>query len=67
MRLAIKGNATALNLVWERLDGKVVPTPEVETPQEVRITVVYGEDETVPPTHRLPVDATDGSQRKEEN
>jgi hypothetical protein len=59
MRLAIKGNATALSLVWDRLDGKVAFANEVENPREVIIRVEYDQDKA-PRTPQLPK-ATDAS------
>src|SRR5262249_24543875 len=52
MRLAIKGNATALTLVWDRLDGKVPPVQEPETGKDIRIRVVY-EDTPLPNANLL--------------
>jgi hypothetical protein len=42
IRLAMKGNATALTLVWGRLDGKVPPAViEPVGPAETRLIVRY--------------------------
>ena len=44
LQLAMKGNATALKEIWERLDGKVLQTGKVEfgaDGKEIKISVVY--------------------------
>ena len=45
LQLAIKGNATALKEVWERLDGKILQTERVQLSgtegREIKIKVVY--------------------------
>jgi len=45
LQLAMKGNATALKEVWERLDGKVLQTEKVQLSgtegREIKINVVY--------------------------
>ena len=45
LQLAMKGNATALKEVWERLDGKILQTERVQLSSteggEIRIKVVY--------------------------
>ena len=44
LQLAMKGNATALKEVWDRLDGKVLQTGKMELGadgREIRIKVVY--------------------------
>ena len=45
LQLAMKGNATALKEVWERLDGKILQTERVQLSgtegRELRIKVVY--------------------------
>jgi hypothetical protein len=46
LRLAMKGNKTALKEVWDRVDGKVVVPISTETTGPVEIRVVY-EDEIV--------------------
>ena len=49
LQLAMKGNATALKEVWERLDGKVLQTERLqlgEDGKQITINVVYPEDET---------------------
>lgn len=47
LQLAMKGNATALKEVWERLDGKILQTEKVQLGgnegREVQIKVVYEE------------------------
>jgi uncharacterized protein DUF5681 len=48
LQLAMKGNATALKEVWERLDGKVLQTERLqlgEDGKQITISVVYPEDE----------------------
>src|SRR3990172_12193824 len=49
LQLAMKGNATALKEVWERLDGKVLQTEKVQfggaEGKQIQINVVYGENE----------------------
>ena len=48
LQLAMKGNATALKEVWERLDGKILQTGKVqwEGPEgnQIQIQVVYKDD-----------------------
>lgn len=50
LQLAMKGNATALKEVWDRLDGKVLQTErlllEGELGKQVTIQVVYAENDT---------------------
>jgi hypothetical protein len=45
LQLAMKGNATALKEVWERLDGKILQTERVQLSgtegREIKINVVY--------------------------
>lgn len=45
LQLAMKGNATALKEVWERLDGKVLQTEKVQIGgpdgKQITINVVY--------------------------
>ena len=45
LQLAMKGNATALKEIWERLDGKVLQPEKVQLAgpegREVKISVVY--------------------------
>ena len=45
LQLAMKGNATALKEIWERLDGKIVQPEKVQLTgpegHEVKISVVY--------------------------
>ena len=45
LQLAMKGNATALKEVWERLDGKILQTEKVQLAgtegREIKINVVY--------------------------
>ena len=45
LQLAMKGNATALKEVWERLDGKILQTERVQLAgtegREIKINVVY--------------------------
>ena len=44
LQLAMKGNATALKEVWERLDGKVLQTGKVDLGadgKEIKINVIY--------------------------
>jgi hypothetical protein len=54
MRLAMKGNATALNVVWDRLDGKLAPLPEEpEAPGHIVLKVQYA-DEVVRNVNALP-------------
>ena len=47
LQLAMKGNATALKEVWERLDGKTLQTERLELGgthrKQVLIKVVYGD------------------------
>ena len=47
LQLAMKGNATALKEVWERLDGKILQTEKVQLAgtegREIKINVVYEE------------------------
>ena len=49
LQLAIKGNATALKEVWDRLDGKVLQTGKMQLGgtdgKKVTIEVVYEENE----------------------
>lgn len=49
LQLAMKGNATALKEVWERLDGKVLQTGKVQLGgaegKQIKIQVVYEKDE----------------------
>jgi len=49
LQLAMKGNATALKEVWERLDGKTLHTGKLQlggdAGKEVRIKVVYQDQE----------------------
>ena len=49
LQLAMKGNATALKEVWERLDGKVLQTGKVQfggaEGKQITIKVVYGEED----------------------
>lgn len=49
LQLAMKGNATALKEVWERLDGKILQTEKVQfggaEGKQIKINVVYGDDE----------------------
>ena len=52
MQLAMKGNATALKEVWERLDGKILQTEKVQLAgtegREIRINVVYADADDNP-------------------
>jgi hypothetical protein len=52
LQLAMKGNATALKEVWERLDGKTLETGKLQLGgadgKEVLIKVVYGDQEKDP-------------------
>lgn len=45
LQLAMKGNATALKEVWERLDGKILQMEKVQLSgtegREIKINVVY--------------------------
>ena len=45
LQLALKGNTTALNEVWDRIDGKVLQTEKVQLAgsqgREIKIKVVY--------------------------
>jgi hypothetical protein len=47
LQLALKGNATALKEVWERLDGKVLQTEKLQLGgvggKQVTIEVVYAD------------------------
>ena len=49
LQLAMKGNATALKEVWERLDGKSLQSGKLQLGgtdgKEVLIKVVYGDQE----------------------
>jgi uncharacterized protein DUF5681 len=49
LQLAMKGNATALKEVWERLDGKILQVEKVQfggpEGKAVTINVVYADDE----------------------
>lgn len=49
LQLAMKGNATALKGVWERLDGKVLQVEKVQfggaDGKGITINVVYADDE----------------------
>ena len=49
LQLAMKGNATALKEVWERLDGKTLQSGKLQLGgadgKEVLIKVVYGDQE----------------------
>jgi len=49
LQLAMKGNATALKEVWERLDGKTLQTEKVQLDgaegKPIQIHVVYPDDE----------------------
>ena len=49
LQLAMKGNATALKEVWERLDGKTLQTERLQLGgtdgKQVLIKVVYGDHE----------------------
>src|SRR3989338_1442442 len=49
LQLAMKGNATALKEVWERLDGKILQTEKLQLGgaegKPIQINVVYGDDE----------------------
>ena len=48
----MKGNATALKEVWERLDGKILQTEKVQLAgtegREIRINVVYADADDNP-------------------
>ncbi len=50
LQLAMKGNATALKEVWERLDGKTLQTGKLQLGdadgKQFNINVVYADDET---------------------
>ncbi len=49
LQLAMKGNATALKEVWERLDGKTLQTGKLQLGdadgKQININVVYADDE----------------------
>ncbi len=51
LQLAMKGNATALKEVWERLDGKILQTGKLQLgdadSKQFNINVVYADDEKV--------------------
>lgn len=52
LQLTLKGNATALKEVWERLDGKILQTEKVQLEgseaQKVTIKVVYDDEHEKP-------------------
>lgn len=52
LQLAMKGNATAMKEVWERLDGKILQTEKVQLEgsegQKVQINVVYDDGHEQP-------------------
>jgi hypothetical protein len=51
LQLAMKGNATALKEVWERMDGKVLQTERLqfgEDGKQITISVVYPDDADLP-------------------
>ena len=52
LQLAMKGNATALKEVWERLDGKILQTEKVQLEgseeHKVQINVVYDDGQEKP-------------------
>jgi hypothetical protein len=55
LQLAMKGNATALKEVWERLDGKTIQSGKLQlgdgSGKQITINVVYGdEDDTRNPS-----------------
>jgi hypothetical protein len=55
LQLAMKGNATALKEVWERLDGKVLQTEKLQLGgtdgKQVTIEVVYKDQPKEPSTN----------------
>jgi Family of unknown function (DUF5681) len=58
LQLAMKGNATALKEVWERLDGKVLQTEKVQLGgadgKQVTIEVVYSDQPSESSTNQKP-------------
>ena len=58
LQLAMKGNATALKEVWERLDGKVLQTEKLQLGgtdgKQVTIEVVYGDQPNGSSTNQAP-------------
>jgi hypothetical protein len=58
LQLAMKGNATALKEVWERLDGKVLQTEKLQLGgtdgKQVTIEVVYADQPNEPSTDQMP-------------
>ena len=58
LQLAMKGNATALKEVWERLEGKMPQTERVQLSgtqgRDIRIKVVY-QDEEQAGAQKLPI------------
>ncbi len=52
LQLALKGNATALKEIWERLDGKILQTEKVQLEdsegEKVQINVVYEDGHEIP-------------------
>ena len=58
MQLAIKGNATALKEVWERLDGKVLQSEKVELGgvggKKIMIEVVYEDQPKESSANQMP-------------
>jgi hypothetical protein len=58
LQLAIKGNATALKEVWERLDGKVIQSEKLEVGgvggKKIAIEVIYKDQPNELSTNQMP-------------
>ena len=58
LQLAMKGNATALKEVWERLDGKVLQSEKLQLGgvggKQITIEVVYAEQPNAPAQTKRP-------------